>query len=68
MQAPAAYMANGARLGWLLFAEQRAVEIWRTDGGVMEPGEPLRTEPALTLEDGELLPGLRLELADIWSS
>ncbi len=37
-------------------------------GGVMESGEPLRIEPALTLEGGELLPGLRLELAEIWSS
>ena len=64
----AAFMANGARLGWLLFPEQQAVEIWRADGGVMDPGEPLRIEPALELEDGELLPGLRLELAEIWSS
>jgi hypothetical protein len=31
----AAYQANGAQLGWLLFPEQRAVEIWRahTDSG-----------------------------------
>jgi Uma2 family endonuclease len=63
----AVYMANGARLGWLLFPEQRAVEICPADGGVMEPGEPLRNEPALTLEGGELLPGLRLELAEMWS-
>ena len=34
----------------------------------MEPGEPLRIEPALTLGEGELLPGLRLELAEIRSS
>jgi hypothetical protein len=34
----------------------------------MESGEPLRIESALTLEGGELLPGLRLELAEIWSS
>jgi Uma2 family endonuclease len=64
----AVYMANGARLGWLLFPEQRAVEICPSDGGVMEPGEPLRNEPALTLEGGELLPGLRLELAEMWSN
>jgi len=25
----AAYIANGARLGWLLFPEQQAVEIWQ---------------------------------------
>jgi hypothetical protein len=64
----AAYIANGARLGWLLFAEQLAVEIWRAGGGANAPGEPLRIEPALALEGGELMPGLRLELSEIWSS
>jgi len=33
----------------------------------MDPGESLRIEPALMLEGGELLPGLRLELAEMWS-
>ncbi len=57
----AAYQANGARLGWLLLPEERAVEIWR-------PGaEPQRLEGAEVLEGGELLPGLRLELAEIWA-
>ena len=56
-----AYLANGAQLGWLLFPEQRAVEIWR-------PGaEPERLEPAEVLEGGEVLPGLRLELEEIWA-
>jgi hypothetical protein len=59
----AAYMANGARLGWLLFAEQQAVKIWPAGGAANAPGEPLRVEPALELGDVELLPGLRLELA-----
>jgi len=58
-----AYMANGARLGWLLFAEQRDLEIWRAGDAANAPGEPLRIEPALELVDGELLPGLRLGLA-----
>ena len=57
-----AYLANGAQLGWLLFPEQRAVEIWR-------PGaEPERLEPAAVLEGGDLLPGLRLELEEIWGA
>jgi Uma2 family endonuclease len=57
----AAYLANGAQLGWLLFPEQRAVEIWR-------PGaEPQRLEPAEVLEGGDVLPGLRLELEEIWA-
>ena len=63
-----AYTANGARLGWLLFPEQRTQEIWRAGDEATDPGESLRSEPALALEGGELLPGLRLELAEIWSS
>ncbi len=62
------FIRDVLKVGWLLFAEQRAVEICRAGGGAVEPGEPLRIEPALTLEGGELLPGLRLELAEIWSS
>jgi Uma2 family endonuclease len=64
----AAYIVNGARLGWLLFPEQQAVEIWRGGVAATGPAEPLRIEPALTLADEELLPGLRLELAEIWAS
>jgi hypothetical protein len=64
----AAYLANGARLGWLLFAEQRDLEIWRAGGEATVPGKSLRIEPALALEGGELLAGLRLELAENWSS
>jgi Uma2 family endonuclease len=45
-----AYQANGARLGWLLLPEQRAVEIWR--GGQQGMGE--------------LAEGLELELEAIW--
>jgi Uma2 family endonuclease len=52
---------NGAQLGWLLFPEQRAVEIWR-------PGaEPERLEEAEGLEGGDVLPGLQLELEEIWT-
>ncbi|NDG74606.1 MAG: Uma2 family endonuclease [Synechococcaceae bacterium WB8_1B_136] len=58
----AAYLANGALLGWLLFPEERAVELWR-------PGaEPHRLDKAEVLEGGEVLPGLRLELTEIWES
>ena len=44
------------------------MEIWRAGAAANAPGEPLRIEPALELVDGELLPGLRLGLAEIWSS
>jgi Uma2 family endonuclease len=57
----AAYQANGARLGWLLLPEQRAVEVWFASDG------PKQLEQAETLEGGAEFPGLRLELAEIWT-
>jgi len=66
----AAYLANGAQLGWLLFPQQRAVEIWQPGAGPAAPVVMERIEAAEALEGGELLPGLlpglRLELAEIW--
>ena len=64
----ATYIANGARLGWLLFPEQRAAEIWQSGADTTPMAEPLRIEPAFVLEGGELLPGLRLELAELWEA
>lgn len=83
----ACFQANGARLGWLLFPEERAVEIWRAEaegegegvgkaegeaageGERMAPGGTVeRIEAAEVLEGGEVLPGLRLELAEIWAA
>ena len=61
----AAYLANGAQLGWLLFPEQKAVEIWQAEGGP-EP-TPRRLEPASRLEGGTLFPALVLELEEIWA-
>ncbi|MFN9870438.1 MAG: Uma2 family endonuclease [Cyanobacteriota bacterium] len=60
------YLANGAQLGWLLFPEQQAVEIWEADAG-SEPG-PRLLNPARQLEGGPLFPGLVLELEEIWAS
>lgn len=62
----AAYLANGAQLGWLLFPQQRAVEIWQPGADPATPVVMERIEAAEVLEGGELLPGLRLELAEIW--
>jgi Uma2 family endonuclease len=62
----AAYLANGAELGWLLFPQQRAVEIWQPGADPAEPVVMHRIEAAEVLEGGELLPGLRLELTEIW--
>jgi Uma2 family endonuclease len=62
----AAYLANGAQLGWLLFPQQRAVEIWQPGADSAAPVVMQRIEAAGVLEGGEWLPGLRLELAEIW--
>lgn len=59
-QKMAAYQANGAQLGWLLIPEERSVEVWPV------AGEPYRIEAATQLDGGQLLPGLRIELQDIW--
>jgi Uma2 family endonuclease len=57
------YQANGARLGWLLLPEERAVEIWR--GG--QQGLAERLEEASRLEGGVISEGLALELEEIWA-
>jgi Uma2 family endonuclease len=58
----AQYQANGARLGWLLLPEARAVETWR--GG--DPGMAERLENASELDGSELAEGLVLDLEEIW--
>jgi Uma2 family endonuclease len=64
----ALYQANGAQLGWLLFPEQRAVEIWQASPAAGAPLEPQRLEDAMRLEGGDVLPGLVLELEEIWAA
>jgi len=60
----AAYQSNGARLGWLLIPQERAVEVWgQRDGG--EQG--LRIEEATWLEAGPAFPGLVIDLEPIWA-
>ena len=60
------FQANGAHLGWLLFPEQRAVEIWPARPEAGEPTAPQRLENAMRLEGGAVLQGLVLELEEIW--
>jgi Uma2 family endonuclease len=57
----AAYQANGARLGWLLFPHVQAVEVWPASGS------PQRLDAAEVLEAGPECPGLQLQLAEIWA-
>ena len=56
----AEYLANGARLGWLIDPFERTVDVYR-------PGRPVEhfTAPEQVTGDPEL-PGLVLELAEIW--
>ena len=61
------YLANGARLGWLLVPEQRAAEIWRPGDPAAERPQQERLEPAEVLDGDELFAGLRLELAELWA-
>jgi Uma2 family endonuclease len=56
------YQANGARLGWLLLPQERAVEIWR--GG--QQGMAERLDNASRVDGSELAEGLGLDLEEIW--
>ncbi|MCP9773415.1 Uma2 family endonuclease [Synechococcus sp. Tobar12-5m-g] len=56
----AAYQANGASLGWLLFPDEQAVEEWGP------AGNGRRIEAAERLDAGTVFPRLDLELAEIW--
>jgi Uma2 family endonuclease len=57
------YQANGARLGWLLLPQERAVEIWR--GG--QQGMAERLDNASRVDGSELAVGLGLDLEEIWA-
>jgi hypothetical protein len=63
----ALYQANGAPLGWFLFPEHRAVEIWPARPVAGEALAPQRLENAMRLDGGAVLPGLVLELEEIWA-
>ncbi len=54
------YLANGARLGWLIDPIARAIHIYR-------PGETVQRHEAPEEVSGEpVLPGFTLRLADVW--
>ena len=57
------YQANGARLGWLLLTQERAVEIWR--GG--QQGMAERLDNASRVDGSDLAKGLELDLEEIWA-
>jgi Uma2 family endonuclease len=57
------YQANGARLGWLLLPQERAVEIWR--GG--QQGMAERLDNASRVDGSELAESLGLDLEELWA-
>jgi Uma2 family endonuclease len=62
----ATYMANGARLGWLLLPLSRSVEVWTAESA---PGAPIPAQVLAAgqqLEAGQQFPGLSIDLAEIW--
>jgi Uma2 family endonuclease len=56
------YQANGARLGWLLLPETRRVEVWHASS------EPQQLFEVAALSGEPELPGLRLDLAELWAA
>ncbi len=64
-QKMAAYQRNGGRLGWLLIPAERAMEIWTPL--VDPPAPPQRLEAASRLEGDPYVPGLVVELEEIWA-
>jgi Uma2 family endonuclease len=63
----AAYMANGARLGWLLLPQSRTVEIWQT-GNAETTNTPQILNNPNRLEAGLEFPGLVIDPRRIWES
>ena len=58
------YLANGARMVWLIFPEQRLVEVYRPDADVLLlVDNELRHD---VLEGGDVLPGFTLALQNIF--
>jgi Uma2 family endonuclease len=54
------YVANGAKLGWLLDPQTRSVYVYR-------PGrEPQHLQDVATLSGDPELPGFLLDLTPIW--
>ena len=61
----AAYMANGASLGWLLLPQSRTVEVWKA-GAAETAHSPLVLSDPARLEAGPEFPGLVIDPRRIW--
>jgi Uma2 family endonuclease len=60
-----AYMANGARLSWLLLPQKRSVEVW-TAGTTESANSPLVLNDPRRLEAGLEFPGLVIDPRRSW--
>ena len=55
------YLANGARLAWLILPEERSALVFT-------PSAPVRTVmPGESLDGGDLLPGLQIPIDDLFA-
>jgi Uma2 family endonuclease len=61
----AAYMANGASLGWLLLPQSRTVEVWKAGAAEIANSPLVFADPA-RLEAGPEFPGLMIDPRRIW--
>jgi Uma2 family endonuclease len=64
----ATYLANGARLGWLLLPLSRSVEVWTPGQAGVAPTPDRVLGDAQRLEAGKEFPGLTIDLAEIWEA
>jgi Uma2 family endonuclease len=60
------YLANGSRMVWLVYPEQRLVEVYRLDVDVLLLVD--NEERHDVLDGGDVLPGFELPLRDIFSA
>ena len=63
----AAYMANGASLGWLLLPQTRTVEVWNTGATEIANSPSVLNDPS-RLEAGLEFPGLVIDPRRIWQA
>ncbi|MCX5953674.1 MAG: Uma2 family endonuclease [Cyanobacteria bacterium] len=62
----AAYISNGAQLGWLLLPRQRSVEVWSADSTTRAARFSALSD-ASRLEAAAEFPGLVIDLEEIWA-
>ncbi len=62
------YLANGARLVWLLLPPSQRAEVWTPGQGGLSPTPVRVLSEVQRLEAGVAFPGLALDLSEIWDA